>query len=300
MGKLKRVLVTGAAGHLGSHLCPELVREGFEVTATDMAELPPGKPAHSDFVQGNLSDRSTAQAAVDGAELIVHCASIHPWKDYTDDEYLDANIKSTWHLYAAAAEAGVSRVVLTSSIAAMGYAATPDCWPVTEEFQGVPQDLYSVTKHAQEDIAQQFAARAGIRTIALRPPAFMPKPDLETGFGLLGTYAVVEDMVSAHVAAVRVLAGGSTSGASLQPFEAVYCALALPYTADDVARSGNSGQVNLDMVRTHWPHAAGWLVERGFGGAWLPAVYDISKARRLLGWEPRCDFDWWFSQQAGT
>ena len=300
MGELKRVLVTGAAGHLGSHLVPELVREGFEVTGADMAEPPTDMPGLRDFVQGDLGDRGAAQAAVAGAELIVHCASIHPWKDYTDDEYLDANIKSTWHLYAAAAEEGVGRIVLTSSIAAMGYAAPPSCWPVGEDYQGIPQDLYSLTKHAQEDIAQQFAARAGIRTMALRPPAFMPKPALETGFGLLGAFAMVDDMVSAHVAATRVLAQGSASDASLQPFEAFHVTLPLPYTAGDVTAAGNSGRVDLDMVRTHWPHAADWLEKRGFAGAWLPAVYDISKARRLLDWEPRYDFDWWLSQQADT
>ena len=44
-----------------------------------------------------------ARAAVEGAELIVHCASLHPWKPYTDDQYLDCNLKGAWHVFAAAA-----------------------------------------------------------------------------------------------------------------------------------------------------------------------------------------------------
>ena len=298
MSELNRVLVSGAAGHLGSYLVAELVKEGFEVTGVDVVERPEGRPGPQRFVQGDLSDRRLVKKVVKGAELIVHCASIHPWKEYIDDQYLDANIKSTWHLYAVAAELGVGHVVLTSSIAAMGYAAPSDRWPVTEEYESIPQDLYSFTKHAQEDIARHFAARGAVRTIALRPPAFMPRPELETGFGLLGAFGLVDDVASAHLAAVRVMAGRQEPGDMLQPFEAFFCTLPLPYTAEDIANSESPGSVDLDLVRKHWPHAVDWLAERGFAGAWLPAVYDIGKARRLLSWEPKRDFDWWFSRYA--
>ncbi|MBT4501583.1 MAG: hypothetical protein HOC74_27895, partial [Gemmatimonadetes bacterium] len=84
----------------------------------------------------------------------------------------------------------------------------------------------------------------------------------------------------------------------LESFEAFFCTLSLPYTAADFEEGAVS--IDSELVRRHWPRAADWLAERGFGGAWLPAVYDIGKARRMLGWEPRFDFDWWFARQNGV
>jgi uronate dehydrogenase len=298
MKKSDEVLVTGAAGHLGSHLVEALGREGFAVRGVDRVEFPADRPAPPQFVQADLSDAQAVKEVVAGAEVIVHCASIHPWKAYSDDQYLDANIRAAWHLYASAAAQGVGRVVLTSSIAAVGYDAPPERWPLSEDYQGVPPDLYSFTKHAQEDVARQFAAAGQVRTIALRPPAFMPRPELETGFGLLGAFALVDDVARAHVAAVRVLAGHQLPPEPLEAFEAFFCTLPLPYTREDAALAKAPGSVDIEMVRRHWPGAAEWLAAKGFGGTWLPAVYDISRARRLLGWEPRCDFDWWFARQA--
>ena len=91
---------------------------------------------------------------------------------------------------------------MTSSIAAIGYSNVPvESWPVTEDMQFPLGDLYSYTKHAQEDIARLFAYRNAISTIALRPPAFMPIPALDTGFALTGNFAVVDDIAAAHMAA---------------------------------------------------------------------------------------------------
>jgi nucleoside-diphosphate-sugar epimerase len=295
MSDRKRVLVTGAAGHLGSHLVADLAREGYEVTGLDMAEWPGAEAPPVRFVRAELSDGGTLARSLEGAQLVVHCASIHPWKQYSDDQYLDANIKATWHLYKAAAAAGVGQLVLTSSIAAMGYRVPHDRWPVSPDYQGVPEDLYSFTKHAQETIARQFADQGTVRTIALRPPAFMPRGELETGFGLLGAFALVQDIASAHLAAVRVLSGRRSPPHPLRPFEPLFCTLSLPYTAGDVEGQAG-GRVTLELAQRYWPQAAAWLAARGFAGAWLPAVYDISRTRQLLGWEPRFDFDWWFSE----
>ena len=130
--KVTSVLVTGAAGHLGSHLVPMLVEQGFTVRGLDMLPLPESVAGECDFTQADLSDREAVRAAMDGVDIVVHTASIHPWKPYTDDQYLDANVKGTWSLYAVAAELGIERIVLTSSIAAFGYRnIRMDCWPVT-------------------------------------------------------------------------------------------------------------------------------------------------------------------------
>ena len=294
MAEIGKVVVTGAAGHLGSHLVPKLVADGFDVTGVDRVE--PSTATGYRFVRADLADRPALEAALTGAHLIVHCAAIHPWKAYPDEQYFDANIKGTWQLYKAAVAQGIDRIVLTSSIAAVGYAnITPAHWPLDETFQTITTDLYCLTKQTQEAIARQFAHLGLVRTLALRPPAFMPKPPLETGFNLLSNFALVEDIANAHLAAVRVLAERQPAPASLQAFEAFFTGNALPYTrADDVLLEAN-GQVGLRLVRKYWPDAADWLQERGFTSRGLPAVYDLSKSKQLLNWAPSCNFEQWFA-----
>jgi nucleoside-diphosphate-sugar epimerase len=293
-----KIVVTGAAGHLGSHLVSALRDANFDVVGID--RLAPAVSPEYPFIAADLVSQDNEERvleALHGAHCIAHCASIHPWKEYTDDEYLDANVKGTWKLYSLAERAGVSKVVLTSSIVACGVNIPSGDWPVREEKEYTLNDLYSFTKHAQEDIARHFAAIKNIQTIALRPPAFMPKPELETGFLLTGNFAIVSDVASAHLAAVEVLCGRRESSVPLKPFEAIFTTTALPYSAEDATAFEHDGIKSL--VNKYWPHAQDWLLERGYESGWLIAVYDLAKAQRVLGWQPSYNFEQWFEEHAG-
>ena len=291
------VLVTGAAGHLGSHLVPALLDAGFRVSGLDTVLPGAPLPRECRFLKADLARPEAYRDLLQREEILVHCASIHPWKPYSDEEFLDSNVKGTWQLYAAAKEAGVNKIVLTSSIAAVGYGDPEDRdWPMTEEREcEAVSDLYSLTKRAQEDTARLFSKTAGIRTLALRPPAFMPKGELETGFLLTGAYAVVQDMVAAHVAAVRVLAGLRKPAIAIEDFEAIFTTNALPYTREDAALLGQDGDMR-PLARKHWPEAYDWLTEHGYRGGWLPTVYSLEKAKRILDWEPRYNFEQWWAE----
>jgi len=292
MGDTRRIVITGAAGHLGSNLLSALLAEGFQVVGIDRVEKEP--PPDAEYVCADLAQRDVIEKVAAGADVVVHCASIHPWKSYSDDEYLDSNITGTWHLYSAVANAGVDRVVLTSSISAGGCARIPpSAWPVREEQPFPLGDLYAFTKHAQEGIARLFADNGRVRTLALRPPAFMPRPVMETGFSLTGCFLTVGDVVSAHVAAVRLFCADALPD-DVVSFEAIHVTNRLPYTAQDMKLRGSDGNI-APLVKKYWPQAYEWLVERGYQGAWLPAVYDLSKARRILGWEPQFNFEEWFA-----
>ncbi len=281
-----KVAVTGAAGHLGCALCRLLDQAGHDLTRIDLLPLPPGA---GEARQADLSDPDQARAALDGAEQIVHVASIHPWKTYPDSLYLDLNVKGTWNVYQAARELGVRRVVLTSSIAATGYHFPPELWPVTESHEGPPTDLYAFTKHAQEDIARHHARYRGVATIALRPPAFMPKDPLPTGVALLGCFALVDDIAAAHAAAV---AAGDLPDA----FEPFYITNKLPYRPSDAPLPDNL----WELAERYHPGVTAWFAERGEYRFGLPAVYCLDKAERLLGWTPRHNFEqWWAEQQSG-
>lgn len=291
-----KTVVTGAAGHLGSHLVPALLSAGFDVTGLDMADRPPLLPDAAGFEKVDLTDAARLKDVLADAELIVHCASIHPWKKYPDDAYHDCNIKGTWNLYSAASALGIRRVVMTSSIAAIGYGSVPvEAWPVTEDNLFPIGDLYSLTKNVQETIARMFGTRDQIRTIALRPPPFMPRSELDTGFSLTGVFALVDDMVSAHVAAARTLAGLREPPEPLGTFEAFFAMNKLPYTRADLALLGADRNVK-PLVRQYWPDACDWLAAHGYDGVRLIALYDLSKIERLLGWRPAHNFEEWFAE----
>jgi nucleoside-diphosphate-sugar epimerase len=293
MSKPIRVVVTGASGHLGSHLVPELVKEGFDVTGTDIVE--PAVPAGAwRFERVDLTDSGRLAEVLRGADAVIHCASIHPWKKYADEQYLDNNIKGTWQLYQAAVALGIGKVVLTSSIAAIGYQnVPPEAWPVREDAQFPISDLYSVTKHAQEDIARCFAHTGRVQTLALRPPAFFPLPPLRTGIGLTANFALVEDIAAAHVAALKAITGLHVPPEPLRPFEAFTVTNELPYQPEDASLLG-PGKKNGRLIQKYWPEAHAWLSEQGCPETTLLALFDLSKAKRLLNWRPTRNFEQWY------
>jgi len=287
--KAMTVLVTGAAGHLGSCLVPMLVEDGFVVRGLDMRAPAQPPPEACTFSKADLSDRTALRKALEGVDLIVHGAAIHPWKQYTDDQYLDANVKGTWHLYAMAAEMGIDRIVLASSIAAIGYSDVPqEACPVKEDALFPLSDLYSYTKHAQETIARMHADMGRIRTFAMRPPAFMPRTASRTCLSMTGPFAVVSDIAAAHLTAARVMAGRQKPGGPVGPFEAFHTVNHLPYTTEDHRETGGDRK---RLAKKYWPDACEWLVANGHEIAGIVTSYDISKAERILGWRPLFNFE---------
>jgi nucleoside-diphosphate-sugar epimerase len=289
------ILVTGAAGHLGAALGPALAAEGCTAIGLDCRQ-PAATPGYARFLVADLVDRPALDAAVRGVALVIHTASIHPARQADEARIWATNVAGAWTLWSAALAAGVGGCVLTSSIAVVDFRAyAPAAWPLSEDDLGGDVDsLYGLTKRTQEAIARMHAA--ALPTIALRPPAF------ETGCRnqhLLGGFIRVEDLVTAHLAAVRVLIGRQAPPEPLRPFEAFTTTQEHPYTAADFL-SGFNAQVGPAQVLAHWPHAADRLATCGFTGMWLPAVFTCAKARRLLGWQARHDAGWWLTFDAGA
>lgn len=284
------ILVTGAAGHLGAALGPALAAEGCTAIGLDCRQ-PAATPGYARFVVADLVDRAALDAALRGVDLVIHTASIHPARQADDTRILATNVTGTWNLWSAARAAGVGACVLTSSIAVVNFRAyAPDAWPLSEDDLGEDIDsLYGLTKRTQEAIARMHATT--LPTIALRPPAF--EADCRDQH-LLGGFIRVEDLVTVHLAAVRVLLGRQLLPQPLRPFEAFTTTQEHPYTAADFP-GGFNAQVGPAQVLAHWPQAADRLTACGFTGMWLPTVFTCAKARRLLGWQARYDAGWWLA-----
>lgn len=276
------ILVTGCAGYLGSRLIAALECRGHQVFGVDLFA--------TDRALDETVDLAVEGAAADlmkGIEVVVHTAAIHPWKQYTDGEYLDNNVKPVHYVLQSAAQAGVRRVVYTSSIAAIGYHPALAALPLKETEPACPGELYGTTKWFGEVFCQVVSRNTGLETVCLRPPAFMPKPEIDRGLGLLGLWADVSDVVSAHVAAVAAPMPSS--------HEAFWATNPLPYTAADAAELRSDPAA---VVERYWPGVPDWFAHRGKAIQPISVFWDLSNSRDILGWEPSYSFDLWWKEHA--
>lgn len=164
-----RVLVTGASGFVGSHLCAFLAGEGTEVRGlvrSPAAALPPGTTA----IRGELGDREALDRALDGVDAVVHLAArVHVMEETAADplaEFRRTNVEGTRLLLERARAAGVRRFVFLSSVKAMGEANGA---PWTEDDPPAPADPYGASKLEAEAVVRE-AAGSGLQATALRVP----------------------------------------------------------------------------------------------------------------------------------
>ena len=173
----ERILVTGAAGFIGSHLCEALVARGDEVVGMDNFDPYYGraiKERNLTAVRGHArfrlveADLVRAPIVLDGITTVVHLAAkagVRPsWENPA--AYMEANVTATARLLDAARRAGVRRVVLASSSSVYGD-ATPA--PYAEEAAAQhPVSPYGASKRAAELLAEAFAATYHLRIAILR------------------------------------------------------------------------------------------------------------------------------------
>jgi nucleoside-diphosphate-sugar epimerase len=168
-----KVLVTGAAGTLGREVLAHLRAIGWTTRADDRVPI---DPALADEVSsGDLLDPEHARAIVDGVSGVVHVAAIPAPMLGTEQEIFTNNVMSAYQVLDAAGRADVPRIVYISSLSALGFAfseheVSPERIPVTEEHPVVAEDVYGLSKHLGERIAQSVALRTGGTVVSLRFP----------------------------------------------------------------------------------------------------------------------------------
>ncbi|SDO76984.1 NAD-dependent epimerase/dehydratase family protein [Actinacidiphila guanduensis] len=168
-----RVLVTGAAGHIGRHTAAELLAAGHEVVLTDL--LPADEPQALRVHTGDLQDPELVRAAMAGVDAVVHLGAI-PHPNVPDPSALFAHNCHTAHrVLEEAGRAGVRRVVAASSMAAVGLAwspvpLSPAYVPLDEAHPVLVRDPYGLSKLVLEETARAAHRRFGTDTVCLRFP----------------------------------------------------------------------------------------------------------------------------------
>jgi nucleoside-diphosphate-sugar epimerase len=166
-----RVLVTGAAGRLGSAVLRVLAARGAAVVGLDRAD--PG--GIETFHAGSASDVDLVAKAMAGVDTVVHLAAVPAPDQGTPEEVFVGNAAATFVVLDQAARAGVRRAVIASSLSITGlpfapHPAAPAYVPLDEAMPLQVADPYALSKQADEATAEMVARRDGMTVVALRFP----------------------------------------------------------------------------------------------------------------------------------
>jgi hypothetical protein len=167
------ILVTGAAGQIGTMLRSRLARPGRVLRLLDVVPVASSPGPSEEAVTASVTDMAAMTDACRGADAVIHLGGIPgeaPW-----DRILDVNINGTYVVFEAARRAGVPRVVFASSNHAVGFTARED-FPVPDYAFPAPDTYYGVSKAAGEAIAALYNRRYGMDAIAVRILSCVERP----------------------------------------------------------------------------------------------------------------------------
>lgn len=175
---MKKILVTGSDGFIGSHLTEELVKAGYQVKAFVyynsfntwgwLDTLPSDVMKNVEIFQGDVRDPNGVKEAMKGTAAVFHLAALIaiPFSYHSPDTYVDTNIKGTLNILQAAREQDLERVLVTSTSEVYG---TAQYVPMDEKhpFQG--QSPYSATKIGADRLAESFYRSFQLPVSIVRP-----------------------------------------------------------------------------------------------------------------------------------
>jgi nucleoside-diphosphate-sugar epimerase len=308
-------LITGGAGFIGSHLAEELSLRGDRVRVVDsfitgkrhnLSHLP-----HVELIEGDLADLEVAKAAVAGVDYVLHQAAIPSVPRSVEDPIASnrANIDATLNVLVAARDAKVKRVVYAGSSSA--YGDTPTL-PKHEEMPTHPLSPYALQKLVGEQYLRMFTDLYGLETVTIRYfNVFGPRQDPSSPYsGVISLFTrallenrspiiygdgeqtrdftyvanVVDGVLRASTASVSGMVLNVATGSRISLNE-------LFETLRDL--------IGRDVKPTYGPGRAGDVRD---------SQADISRARKLLGYEPIVPFqeglsrtvDWYKTQDANV
>ena len=329
-----KVFVTGATGFLGASLVPLLVKEGFTVTASgrDQAKGQKLKKSGARFVRLDLSDPEGVFEAIKDHEIVVHCAALSsPWGRYED--FYQANVANTEHVLNASIKSGVRRVVHISTPSVCFRYKHQMGILETDPLPDKKVNAYASTKFIAEGKVREAGLR-GLETLILRPRglfgpgdnAIMPRVIRAGSSGSLPvfskgplwtdltyvdnvSYSILCAINAAYQSPGEVFNITNGEPVDLIPlFDKVFQKIGkkiktkyIPY------QLASTSALAMEFICRHFLNNKEPVMTRYLTGLFcFSQTLDISKARRLLNYQPAYSMDegidrfacWWNRTQS--
>jgi nucleoside-diphosphate-sugar epimerase len=288
-------LVTGGAGFIGSHLAEALIARGHRVRVVD--SLITGKRRNLEhlpaveFMEGDLAEPEVAVRAAAGMDYVLHQAAIPSVPRSVNDPITSnrANIDASLNILVAARDAGVKRLVYAGSSSAYG---NTEVLPKREDMPASPLSPYALQKFVAEEYCQMFTRLYGFETVTIRYfNVFGPRQDPGS------PYSGVISLFSTALLEGRqpVIYG---DGEQTRDFtyvanvvDGVLRACEAPKAAGQVINVATGGRISLNELLETMNRLVGTDIKAVYrdsrAGDVRDSQADISKARTLLGYQPR-------------
>jgi nucleoside-diphosphate-sugar epimerase len=290
-----KILITGSSGHLGEALVRTLIDQG-RTLGTDIISIDCKEGPYTSHI-GTITDRGFVQECMVGVTHVLHAATLHKphVATHSRQDFVDTNISGTLTLLEAATAHKVQSFIFTSTTSTFGDAMRPTAdgpaiW-VTEDLVPDPKNIYGITKLAAENLCLLAYKKDRLPCLVLRTSRFFPEDDdnkdnRDTFSNdnmklneFLNRRADIEDMVSAHLVAMEKACDIG--------FGTYIISATSPFTEENltslVTDAPSVIKKYVDCQQTY--DALGWKLPPT-----LDRVYDNSRARKELGWEPQHSF----------
>lgn len=291
-----RILVTGGAGFIGSHVCDELLRHGHEVWALD--DLSSGRPENLDgrVRLERLDIRSEKAAALverGGFDIICHLAAQMDVRRSVEDPRFDAdcNILGLLNLLEAARKGRVKRFVFSSTGGAI-Y-GEQDVFPAPESHPTRPVSPYGVSKAAGELYLGYYRAQYGLSYVALRyANVYGPR---QNPHGEAGVVAIFSERLVTGRPCTIYGTGRQTRDFVFGPDVARANYLAATSDFVGAVNIGTGIETDINTLYRLLADAAGVKAEPQYApgkmGEQMRSSVDASLAKKVLGWQPTVALD---------
>jgi UDP-glucose 4-epimerase len=276
---MKKILVTGSAGQLGSEIVRQLQTLDYQVIGIDVLE--------ADTTHEIVDIRHAGQVfeIAQSLDTIIHTAALHGKQyemGYPREEFIRTNIDGTFNLLKACAKNGIPKLVYTSTTSIYGKAMVNDqqaVW-VTEELTPNPRDIYDITKLTAELLCRDYFEKEGIETVVLRVSRFLPESDNLKAIHRLYRGLDERDGAKAHLLALEK---------RFENFEIFNISNYSPFQKTDLNELYTQPQA---VICRYFPQAEAFFQQNNWQfPSKIDRVYVIEKAMKMLNYQPEYNFE---------